>query len=351
MGSFCKFDEGLKISKKISIIIVTANREKLFAKCLASLVAAVDQTDSAAAGFEFLIVINGPGNASREIAAALLAERNYSIIELPHSLHPGAARNRAIDIVSGDWIFFADDDIFIDKYFFQHFSDLCSRRDGFSVMGGPNLTPPTSNSFQELSGHVLTSYFTSFHCAQRYHLAEEKTDTDDSALTLCNLFVKKSALSTSRFSNSLVCAEENLLLTELAGKGHRFLTHPDLKAFHERRNTLKTFVSQISKYGRGRGQLVFRRQARWFHFVPFVCGVALLGAVLIPSMRAAVIALSLLYVILLFFSAHRIITIHRRTQWDLAKIAFLIIAVHLNDGVGFCLGMLSGLRRRRHGIL
>lgn len=269
------------------------------------------------------------------------------MIDLSERVHPGAGRNQAINIALGEWLFFADDDIYVEGDFFQNFFDLCRFRDEFSVFGGPNLTPPISNRFQELSGHVLTSYFASFYCAQRYRVTEEALDTDDSALTLCNLFVKKSAMGDSRFSDTLVCAEENLLLTELARQRNRFLSHPNLKVFHERRGNFGAFARQISKYGRGRGQLVLQGRVQWFHFVPFVCGLTFLSAFFVPQLKPAVLYLSLLYVLAMLFSTQRIISNHKRTPWEFAEVMLLIMTVHLSYGIGFGRGLVFNCQKIR----
>jgi glycosyltransferase involved in cell wall biosynthesis len=323
---------------KISVVIATRNRPLLLEKGLRSLADAAFLAQTSGLSFEFVFIINGPDSESLKVIESCLAGCNFKIFQLQTARLPGAARNHALDSLSGDWIFFADDDIYVAHDFFLNFSDTVIQRSEFSVIGGPNLTPPDSSLFQHLSGLALASPFGSFSCSRRYDLRKELRDVDDTGLTLCNLFIKKSALDDIRFSENLVCAEENAILTLLKNAGNRFLAVPELAVFHERRKTYAIFVRQIYKYGRGRGQLAFRGDARWFHFVP----VAGLFAVLFFSLNPGRLPVSLFavaYAACLLIAGASKLRQHQMRYLHLPMLSFLISSIHVFYGFGICHGI------------
>jgi hypothetical protein len=61
------------------------------------------------------------------------------------------------------------------------------------------------------------------------------------------------------FPPSLVCAEENAVLGELATQLAKMHYDPELFVYHERRDSYVGFTRQMHKYGRGRGQVLRRR--------------------------------------------------------------------------------------------
>lgn len=328
---------------KVTIVIATANRAELLVKCLKSLLVATENTKKTQTDFEFIIVVNGPCPKTKKAVDDVLQADTCRVLSLMHAEYPGAARNQALELATGEWIFFADDDICIEEDFFNHFLQLTQERPSYSVLGGPNLNPSDSNLFQQLSGYVLGSYFASFYCAQRYRLKKERLDVDDTALTLCNLFVRRSALSQVRFSPELICAEENSLLAELAKNGQRFLSHPELKVFHERRVDYKKFSAQIRKYGYGRGQLMLQGQIQWFHLLPLLSFLFAISSLFLPALRWPVIFSGSIYLIGLVAATVTLLVRHQQSFRHFLKVSGLIFSVHLHYALGLSSGFFSTL--------
>ena len=328
---------------KISGVVVTANRSNLLTKCLTSLLASANDISTKFIELEFNVICNGQDVQSKKVAYEVLNEKQLKFFQIEKPLFPGAARNLALENVTGDWIFFADDDIYVEKDFFSQFEDLVMKRPEYSVIGGPNLTPPDSTSFQELSGQALASPFASFYCSQRYKISQESTDVDDTALTLCNLFVKTKALGDIRFSNSLLCAEENFVLAFLEKKGCRFLASPGLKVYHERRDTLSGFARQLLKYGHGRGQLILRGEAQWFHFVPLVCVILFLIFPIFSVTKIFLIPMVALYFVGVLRAAGVIVLNSNNSFKEIPFLSFLIMTIHVHYAIGMSRGMVFEL--------
>ena len=257
--------------------------------------------------------------------------------------NPGSARNRGLKFCSGDWIYFADDDVTVEEDFFSNFLRLIRERPGFDIIGGPNLTPETSTSFQNANGIALGTTLGSFHCANRYRKSHITENCDDSMLILCNLFVSRKVVSASPFPENYVCAEENFALANWRRSGALCLYSPDLSVSHARRASPNSFFRQTFKYGRGRGRLVAVGEFHWFHLVPTICLVVLIALVLgiftfgIPwSLPASLLAL---YFALVTTESLRISGIRqwRRTVMVMTS----IVIIHL----GYALGVARGALR------
>lgn len=322
---------------KVSIVILTANRNRLLQKCLHSLALACDQAKNVMT-FETIILINGPSHGTRELIDQEFGHLHYTVLNRDQRLNPGWARNTAVNQACGDWIFFADDDITVEADFFLNFCNLIRARSEYCVFGGPNLTPPDSDRFQKLSGAALSSRVASFHCSRRYKLTHERCDTDDSALTLCNLFVKRQSLGDRRFARHLVCAEENNLLAQLSKTGLRFVAHPDLKVYHERRPNYRGFAEQVFKYGRGRGQLMPSGRIKLFHLVPLLSVILFLLLAFANIPAVLLLSLTTVYGLLLISAAAASVVSEKLSLFDLPEIVFLILTIH----VGYAFGLSCG---------
>lgn len=329
---------------KISVVVVTSNRLNLLVKCLASLSLAV-KNSADIADFEFILVSNCSTDNCAGVIRENLIGHDHRLITLDTHQNPGMARNHALAAATGDWIFFADDDIYIEPDFFNIFCKIKDDRKDYSVFGGPNRTPPGSTDFQILSGYALESGFACFYCSSRYKLTKELPDVDDTALTLCNLFIKKEVIQSRRFSTNLMCAEENHLLAQIAKSGHRFLAHPELKVYHERRPSFADFAKQLKKYGFGRGQLMLRGEAQWFHFIPLLSLLFLFAALVFQPATLMTLALLGAYLLGLSVSLANISKEHNVPLKKIPYMAWLIIAVHFYYAIGLGTGIVFELTR------
>lgn len=216
-------------------------------ECLASIEAQVG-----APSFEVLVVSDG----DEDVADAVREHFTDARVGFVASALPGAARNLLIERARGDLLLFLDDDAALRPDALRRLDELATAHPEAGVFGGPNDTPPGGSAFQAVQGAVLASLMGSGPVRRRYG-AHPATHADERFFILCNLAVRRSVMVP--FAAGLICAEENAVLAELAAAGVVMYYDPELVAYHERRPTLRGFLAQMHKYGRGRGQVTAMR--------------------------------------------------------------------------------------------
>jgi GT2 family glycosyltransferase len=345
--------------QKIALVIATWRRVELLQRCLASVELAARAVDSEI-DLQVWVAING---ADRESATFLRAypstsQLDFQIRELPEAITPAAARNRLIAQITQrdgdaaqavDWLYFLDDDAFIDQGFFTQFLDSLRRFPDVDVVGGPNLTPAGSTRFQRACGVALASRFGSAEASARYYAdATHRTRCGDEALILCNLFVRASVLRAHRFPESFVCNEENWLLQTLEADGCHLAYDPALYVWHERRPRFAQFLAQIHRYGRGRGQNARLRPCttKPSHLLPSLCLLLTLLALLVtpwlPVIGDVWLVLLICYLAIWAVASARLA---RRNHEELTTSlcgSLLFPVIHVAYGAGVLRGLMVG---------
>ena len=329
-------------SPLISVCILAGHGADALDACLAGLRAQVRPP-----AFELLV----GGNPGAEILAVV--HRHFPDAQICRTGRrlPGAARNPLIERARGELLLFLDDDVTVSPDLLERLAETATRHPEASVFGGPNDTPPHSSRFQIVQGAVLSSLVGAGPVSRRYG-ARHAGFADERWFTLCNLAVRRHVMLP--FLSELVCAEENAVLSQLRSLGEPMRYEPCLRVFHARRHTLRSFVSQMCKYGRGRGQLLMRRPStvRAAYLAPsgLLLYLLALAPLLIVSDAATTLLLGplALYVALVAATA-------MRTAWTLRRLAAaplaaaLIPTVHLCYGAGVLRGLLFDAGPRRRG--
>ncbi len=119
-----------KVDIKVSVIMLTYNREKLVAHAIESVLAQTMQE------FEFIIVDNGSSDNSGKIADEYAKKDNrVRVLHIPKSTI-GAGRNEGLNIASGKYITFLDDDDSIDADMLEFMYRLAVENDAeISICG------------------------------------------------------------------------------------------------------------------------------------------------------------------------------------------------------------------------
>ena len=316
----------------ISVCILAGHGLEALNACLRSLTEQVD-----APPFELLI------GGSPTAAVLAIVHDLFPEAQVCHTGRrlPGAARNPLISRARGELLLFLDDDVTAPPDLLRRLSVLSARFPQSTVFGGPNLTPPSSSRFQIVQGAVLSSAVGAGPVSRRYG-ARHPGPADERWFTLCNLAVRRRAMRP--FLDDLVCAEENALLSELRRRGEQMRYDPSLRVFHARRPTWRSFVAQLVKYGRGRGDLVRRRPstARAAYLAPSLLLMYLVllvpALLLIGSASWLVLAPAALYGFLTLATAAWIGWTLRTATVVPLTIA-LIVTVHLCYGWGVLRGL------------
>jgi succinoglycan biosynthesis protein ExoA len=317
----------------ISVCIVTARRPVLLDACLSSL-----QAQANPPSFEVLVCCNGDPGA----ADAVLARFPDAHVGVTASTAPGAARNFLVARAGGELLLFLDDDVVAHRSLLRHLADLATAWPQVMVFGGPNETPPGSSRFQAVQGAVLASLLGSGPVRRRYG-RHRAGPADERSFTLCNLALRREVMLP--FPPDLVCAEENVVLSELSRRGVAMRYDPVLVVFHERRPTVRAFLSQVFGYGRGRGALLVRSPGT---FRPaYAVPVALLAyLVALPALvrqgGSAWLLPVAAYSVVLITAGGRVAWTFRRPRVG-PTAAALVGGLHVWYGAGIVTGLAAGI--------
>jgi GT2 family glycosyltransferase len=324
---------------QISICILAGHTLDCLEPCLESL-----EAQASPPSFELLV----GGNPTPEAVSAVRRHFPTAQICVTGGRLPGAARNPLIERARGELLLFLDDDVTAPPELLRCLVDIAARHPEASVFGGPNGTPPGSSRFQTVQGAVLSSLVGSGPVSRRYG-ARHPGFADERWFTLCNLAVRRNVMLP--FVDELVCAEENELLATLRSAGEPMLYEPRLRVFHARRESLRSFMRQMFKYGHGRGQLLARRPSttRAAYLAPVGLLIYLLATpalILVGVGPALILSVPALYVALTIATALRVAWVLRRPP-DAVLAAVLIPTLHLCYGAGILRGLLSPRRTSR----
>ncbi len=171
-------------------------------------------------------------------------------------LSPGAARNKAMLLTTGDWVHLIDDDSYWTAGYWDSVKDLLSDPH-FEVIGGPDGPARPMSYFQESVAIALSSPLcTGVTFARHQGLGRSLVPATEEKLTSCNLWIRRDILMDHPFSEDFKSAEENFLLRALEKENRRMFYHPRLKVGHFRRKTLGSLFRPTLGAGYWRSRLL-----------------------------------------------------------------------------------------------
>jgi succinoglycan biosynthesis protein ExoA len=323
----------------ISIVIITYRRVSELSQCLASVLGADLPSDA-----EIVVVCNGHEPAIRTLLGSFAARDARLIIVEIQGTSPAAARNIALARATGEIIYFLDDDVTVTPDLFARALATFAAWPDTMVVGGPNLTPPNSHLFQRCVGEVFSSWFGAATVRDRFCRRGGMRPTNDSALILCNLALRRAIISELHepFKEHLVCNEENVLLGELSARGARMLHDPDLLVYHGRRSNLREFAAQVFRYGRGRWQntLVAPSSLSLPYIIPAIFILYLISTLFVDS---PIYLGPLLVYLGLLIGASAASALDSRQPLTFFMFLVLFPVCHISYGCGFLFQMLSSI--------
>ena len=126
--------------KKVSVIMLTYNREELVGRAIESILCQTMKD------FEFIIVDNGSSDRSGEIAEEYAKkDSRIKVVHIPKS-NIGTGRNAGLDLATGEYITFVDDDDTVEPDMLEFLYDL-------AVENGADIS--LSGSTKEVEGEFL----------------------------------------------------------------------------------------------------------------------------------------------------------------------------------------------------
>lgn len=232
-----------------SVIIVTHGREDLLMKCL-------DSLRPEGVTWQLILVANGKKLREDILTKANSLSSELTIIETDSLLRPGKARNLAMEKVTGEWIYFIDDDAFVLPGYWQTVIPFLSDTN-IDVLGGPDSPANGMNKFSYSLALALSSPFCTGTTFFRHKPYGSKLQyADEEKLTSCNLWVRTSALKGADFPEDYIRAEENLFLQKLKANGSHLFYHPKLMVAHFRRTKIAQLWRPTFYAGYSRSRLM-----------------------------------------------------------------------------------------------
>lgn len=253
---------------------------------------------------------------------------------------PADKRDMALTYAKGKYFAFIDDDAYPSPQWLSEalpfFAD-----DTVGAVGGPAVTAPEDDLWQQGSGKVYESKMCSGKYTYRY-LPEHAREDDD--LPSVNLIVRADVFrAIDGYDSNYWPGEDTKLCLDIIHQNKRILYIPDVLVYHHRRTLFKAHLKQLDNYAKHRGyfaKVLPETSRRFVYFVPslFVLGL-LAGPVLsflFPVLWYVYFGVLALYVLLVAFN------IRRPCGFKLWCLAFAgIVATHIGYGVNFIRGLLS----------
>lgn len=232
----------------LSVLIITHGREELLLKCLESL--------RPAAPFELVLFANGlplTDNLKSYLSSY------PGVVKLSGSdvqLTPGASRNLAGQLVTGEWVHLIDDDSYWMPGYWENVKNLLHDKT-IEVLGGPDGSASPVSYFQESVSITLSSPLcTGVTFARHKPLGRTMVSATEQKLTSCNLWLRSELLKKYPFPEDFRRAEETVFLLAIEKNQHRMFYHPLLKVGHFRRKNLRSLLRPTLAAGYWRSRLL-----------------------------------------------------------------------------------------------
>jgi GT2 family glycosyltransferase len=269
--------------------------------------------------------------------------------ELPVEYHvyheniKSGMRNYGISKAAGEIIYFVDDDIVVKEDFLEKIIKKFRQYPEIDIIGGPNLTPPSSSILEKAQGYILSSFWGSLNMSRRYKLSDNDYLTDQTSLILCNMGFRKKIFDNEKllFDVRLDYNEENDLLKKMEDKGYKMLFSPEIITYHFRRPDIPSYCKQVLSSGIGRGRSI-RIDSINFSFVYILPLLLVIYIVFLPffiNQRLFIAVPLIVYLIINFITA--VFFFVRERKFIILPLCFLLFFMgHFCYGAGLIKGLI-----------
>ena len=322
----------------LSAIVVAHHRPRLLGKCIESLLVQSEPL------LEIVVVLNDAGRETELVAEEHAAADSRVKLLRCARVSASEARNQGVALARGDLLYFLDDDVEVPPSGVAALLRVYGSRPGIGIVGGPNLTHPDDPEFSQLTGELLGSMWGTGIARSRYTKRPPRAATERH-LILCNLAVHRSVFEEGARFPLHFGGEENALMGSADARGHTLWYSPDVWVYHHRRGSLREYIPQILRYGRGRA-IALGSAPRTFHpayFVPVLfLGYLASLPVLAFFTPAAWLPLGA-YCLGTVVASLKIAVVRRKPAWIVA-LPPLFLLTHVLYATGLLRGLLWGPR-------
>ena len=309
------------VSKDISFVIPVFNRPNEIDELLKSFANLNDEKD-----FEIVIVEDGSTNKCEQII------KNYKDLNVSYYFKensgPGDSRNFGMKRAKGSYYIILDSDCILrDDYFENVMKNL--NNNYADCFGGVDDAHDSFSNFQKAVSFSMTSFITTGH------LRGGKWSKDFQPRSF-NMGISKIAFEDSRGFINIHPGEDPDLSLRLYKKGYVIKNYKDVVVFHKRRISLKSFFTQVYKFGVARSilNMMHKDSKRIIYWFPF-----LFSSLFLISIFSIFLHSNML--VYLFFIYFALILISCTIKNNLIA-AILAIITTLTQFFAYALGFLKG---------
>ena len=253
---------------------------------------------------------------------------------------PAEKRDLALKHAKGEICAFIDDDAYPDPDWLinaiTHLKD-----DSIAAVGGPGLTPPEDNFWEQITGLTYQSRFCGGSTQHRFTKAKRNFVNDYPAY---NLLVRKDVLKkVGGYGSYFYGGEDTFLCLKIIRKGWKILYDPEVVVYHHRRGLFSGYLQQIANIGTHRGFFTKKYPETSRYFTYFAPSILTVGFVLglISSFLSNHIAI-LFFTLVGFFYLLAFFSVLPKSNILMASLSAVeTILTHLTYGTFFFKGLLT----------
>ena len=309
------------VSKDISFVIPVFNRPNEIDELLRSFASLNGEKD-----FEIVIVEDGSTNKCDQII------KNYNNLNISYYFKknsgPGDSRNFGMKKAKGSYYIILDSDCILSDDYFENV--MINLNNNYAdCFGGIDDAHISFSNFQKAISFSMTSFITTGH------LRGGKWSKDFQPRSF-NMGISKIAFEDSRGFINIHPGEDPDLSLRLYKKGYLIKNYDDVVVFHKRRISLKSFFTQVYKFGVARSILnsMHKDSKKIIYWFPFFFSLLLILSIfsifLFPNK-----------LVFLFFVYFSLILISCTIKNNLI-VAILAIVTTATQFFAYALGFLKG---------
>ena len=309
--------------KDISFIIPVYNRPDEIDELLNSF-----SVQKGVKDFEIVIVEDGSSNKCENII------KNYKNLNISYYFKensgPGDSRNFGMNKAKGSYFVVLDSDIILPNNYCTILLNNLSKN--FSeCFGGVDDSHHSFNDFQKAVSYSMTSLITTGH-------VRGGSKTKNFEPRSFNMGISKKAFLKSGGFGKIHPGEDPDLSIRLKKLGFRTLLYADLKVFHKRRVSVKSFFYQVYKFGIARSILNYKfpESKKITYWFPSIFSIIFLISVILVLFKID------LSVFTLFLTYFLIVFIESSIKFNI-WVGFLSILTTLIQFFGYGYGFLKSI--------
>ena len=327
----------------ISIIVAVKNDVVHIEKCIDS----IENQDFA--DYEIIVVDGQSTDGTLELLEKRLANNNSFILMHNPKGNAAAGRNIGIKKARGQIVAFLDSDAYANKDWLFNIESRFSYMNNTNIagVGGPNLPPANQPFLSNVFVKVMASPLAS---GGRFNPSIQHKMLKDAKLVkhipTCNLAIKRNIFCENGwFDERFTKGHDFELSMRLNKKGYLFFYDPEIKVWHYRKPTIRSFAKQIFEWGQARMLLMKKHGLSFNCLLPLFFLLLLMSyfilSIFYPLNKQIVAILIYTYIFAIFLESARISS--GRMKMYFYGI-FLLPVIHISYTVGLTSGIFKKLR-------